>query len=76
MISSCICMGESWQFYQPSPLPLPPPPPPKKQNKTKQNKKKIDEFVEKDKKGYVSEADVEYLKNRRKNHNDLPFLAE
>ena len=30
----------------------------------------------KNKKGYVSEVDVEYLKKRRKNHNEFPFLAE
>ena len=37
---------------------------------------KIDELVKKDKKGYLLEIDVEYLKELHENHNELPFLAE
>ena len=34
---------------------------------------KKDKFVKKDKKEYVSEVDVEYPKERQKDHNDLSF---
>ena len=37
---------------------------------------KIDELVEKDKRGYLLEIDVEYPKELHENHNELPFLAE
>ena len=37
---------------------------------------KIDKFVKKDMKGYLSEVDVEYPKGMHENHNELPFLAE
>ena len=37
---------------------------------------KIDELVKKDKRGYLLEFNVEYLKELRKNYNELPFLAE
>ena len=38
--------------------------------------KKIDEFVKKDKTGYLLEVDVEYLKGLHENRNELPLLAE
>ena len=37
---------------------------------------KLDEFVKKDKRGYLLEVDVEYPKGLLENHNELPFLAE
>ena len=37
---------------------------------------KIDKLVKKDKRGYILEVDVEYLKELHENHNELPFLAE
>ena len=37
---------------------------------------KIDEFVKKDKRGYLLEVDVEYLKGLHENRNELPLLAE
>ena len=37
---------------------------------------KIDELVKKDKKGYLSEADVKYPKQLLENHNELSFLVE
>ena len=36
----------------------------------------IDEIVKKDKRGYLLEVDVEYLKQLHENHNELPFLAD
>ena len=38
--------------------------------------KVIDELVRKDMKGYLLEVDVEYPKELRENHNELPFLAD
>ena len=37
---------------------------------------KIDELVKKDKRGYLLEVDVGYIRELHKNHNELPFLAE
>ena len=37
---------------------------------------KIDEFVKEDRRGYVLEVDVRYLKGLHENNNELPFLAE
>ena len=37
---------------------------------------KIDELVKKDRRGYLVEVDVEYLKELHENHNELSFLAE
>ena len=37
---------------------------------------KIYKLVKKDKKGYILEVDVEYPKELRKNHNELPLLVE
>ena len=37
---------------------------------------KIDKLVKKDKRGNILEVDVEYPKELRKNHNELPFLTE
>ena len=37
---------------------------------------KIDEFVKKDKKGYLLEVDVEYPKEMHKNHNEVSFLVK
>ena len=37
---------------------------------------KIDKLFKTYKKGYILEFDVEYLKELRKNHNELPFLVE
>ena len=37
---------------------------------------KIDKLVQKDKKGYILEVDVEYPKELHKKHNELPFLVE
>ena len=37
---------------------------------------KIDERVEKDKRGYLLEVDVKYPKELHENYNELPFLAE
>ena len=37
---------------------------------------KIDKLVKTVKRGYISEADIEYPKELHKNHNELPFLAE
>ena len=37
---------------------------------------KIDEFVKKDKRGYLLEVDVEYPKELHENPNELPFLTE
>ena len=36
----------------------------------------IDKLTKKDKKGYILEVDVEYLKDLRKKHNELLLLAE
>ena len=64
-----MCLhGEKLTILSTTPPPLP--------TKKRKKKKKIVEFVKKDKKGYVSKVDVEYLKMRRKNHNDLPYLTE
>ena len=38
--------------------------------------KKIDELVQKDKRGYLLEVDLEHPKELHENHNELPFLAE
>ena len=37
---------------------------------------KIDELVKKDKRGYLSEVDVEYPKELHENQNELPFLMK
>ena len=37
---------------------------------------KIDEFVIKDKRGYLLAVDMEYSKALHENHNELPFLVE
>ena len=37
---------------------------------------KIDEFVKKDKRGYLLEVDVEYPKELHENYNELSYLAE
>ena len=37
---------------------------------------KTDEFVKKDKRGYLLEVDVEYPKELHENHNELSYLAE
>ena len=37
---------------------------------------KIDEFVKKDKRGYLLEVDVEYPEELHESHNELPFLVE
>ena len=36
----------------------------------------INELVKKDKRGYLLEVDISYLKGLHENHNELPFLAE
>ena len=36
---------------------------------------KIDELVQKDKRGYLLKVDVKYPKELHENHNELPFLA-
>ena len=36
----------------------------------------IDKTVQKDKRGYILEVDVEYPKELHVNHYELPFLAE
>ena len=37
---------------------------------------KIDEFVKKEKTGYLLEVDVKYPKELHENQNELPFLVE
>ena len=37
---------------------------------------KIDGPVKNDKRGYLLEVDVKYLKGFHENHNELPFLVE
>ena len=37
---------------------------------------KIYGLMKNDKRGYLLEANVEYLKGLHENHNELPFLAE
>ena len=43
---------------------------------SKFNESFIKNYDEKSDKGYILEADVEYPKNLRKLHSDLPFLPE